>query len=187
MKLLKILVSLCALAFSDGITRLALPSGDKGFSITCSNANSVNGCYEIAGNLCTDGYKIISDNTQNGQVSGSNSSADISGSRSATAVGTAPGVFSAISSGGLFGGAHSNSFAASTSERGILIQCKNDSVMYMKWEKNQAEAAEEESLERDRRYKAWQEEKDKQSEFFWITGCGGAILIGIVLLIASGN
>lgn len=45
-------------------SELVLPSGDKGYSITCGGIYGTQYCYERAGEYCPNGYDVITGNEQ---------------------------------------------------------------------------------------------------------------------------
>jgi hypothetical protein len=77
--------------------RITLPSGDKGYSISCVNAATVNACYEEASATCPYGYEIINKEEERGQETRASANAY-----------------------------YASSASSSTWARGLLIQCKQD-------------------------------------------------------------
>ncbi len=80
---------------------VVLPTGERGYSISCANSKDINECYELAGDICSYGYEIMNNELQNGY---SSSALGLTGSN----------VF------GVTGTATSNS----TWQKGLLIKCK---------------------------------------------------------------
>ena len=56
-------------ALCDGITRIVLPSGDSGYSVTCEGSQNVNKCYEMAGEVCIYGYTVVDKESEHVTVS----------------------------------------------------------------------------------------------------------------------
>lgn len=102
------------------VRSIVLPDGEDGFSIRCDNEN-INACYERAGDVCNHGYEIQQETKENGFVASSGTYVD-------------PGLgFSA-------------SRSASTSEKGLIIKCKNP-VQTKKEQKFEKQAALQERQE----------------------------------------
>ena len=145
-----ILISSCATTKPPDISpfptarQIVLPSGDVGYSITCDNEN-VNYCYMEAGDFCHRGYEIISSNIQTGHESK--------------------------------GGSYSNSYLSfsserskSTSEKGMIIKCKNEETT---------------KAERELKVKKWNE-KNSKNEIELALAILGVFGVLTVLIIASG-
>jgi hypothetical protein len=99
--LLIVLIAWPSLAAS--VRELVLPSGESGFSIRCDNEN-INACYELAGDVCHRGYEIEKSTLSEGFESGGGAY-------------VGPGI------GGRAIG-FSSAESKSTSEKGMLIRCK---------------------------------------------------------------
>ena len=68
MKRILIFVSLI-LSSCASATKVTLPSGQKGFSIDCSGtAIPVSKCIEKAGEVCPNGYEVISSHNESGTM-----------------------------------------------------------------------------------------------------------------------
>lgn len=78
------------------IRSTVLPSGAQGYSVSCRNAQSINACYELAGEVCTMGYDII----HSQESIGASGSASRVGDVASASVGT-------------------------DWQKGLLIECKN--------------------------------------------------------------
>lgn len=111
------------------VKRIVLPSGEMGYSIRCDN-DGMNSCYEAAGDICHHGYTVEKQNTQSGFVSEQSSY-------------VVPGVVKGTVQGGSSGTAYS------TSDNGLLVQCKDPEQM---------------EIERLQRIKAHQEALDAQDK-----------------------
>ena len=93
-------------ASSNYVNRVVLPSGDRGYSISCADSKNLNQCYEMAGEICTYGYDIVNQEAQSGYTSGA------LGYTGANAL-------------GITGAASSKS----TWQKGPLIKCKQQEIL----------------------------------------------------------
>lgn len=78
---------------------VTLPSGERGLSIACANAHSVNACYETAGDLCPRGYEVFGQQQESGFSGGGSRVGDVA-----------------------------TSSVSSSWQRGLLVKCKGDST-----------------------------------------------------------
>jgi hypothetical protein len=130
---LKLLIPICLFAVVECFAgaswkRIVLPSGSNGYSVRCDEG--INACYEIAGEACHRGYEIQNQNTQEGYASQGGGY---------VGPGIAPGTAIGIA----------NSSSKSTSETGLLIQCKEPEVT--EYERMQREKAAQRQLEREQK------------------------------------
>ncbi len=133
--MLKLLLTLVLVGLGHSATakHIVLPSGDQGYSIRCDN-EPVNACYEMAGSVCHRGYAIYDRNTQIGAESSSFGY-------------VGPG----LTGTSILGTAGSSS--QTTSEKGLLIQCKEPELTEIENLKREKDAAERAKAE-DRAYEA---------------------------------
>ncbi len=150
--MIRIILVLVVCAFGQGATsrQVILPSGDPGYSIRCDNMN-INACYEKAGDVCHRGYDVQSVAKEQGFETGS----------SAYVV---PGIIKGTQV------ASSTSSGTTTSEKGILIQCKEQWL-------TEKERAESRKAETEKRV-ALQEERSRQER-----EGGKRILLGVGILL----
>ncbi len=125
---------LSSAAFSDGVVRIVLPSGDSGYSVTCENSTNVNKCYEMASDVCIYGYKIQSNETTNGVVTETNSKEYQASHGSRTTDVTS-----------------SSTSTVTTSNKGLLIHCNRDAEIQGA---KAAQAAEQQRLKDEETRKA---------------------------------
>jgi hypothetical protein len=114
-------------AVSAEFKRIVLASGDVGYSIRCDNEN-VNSCYEKAGEACPHGYTTESENLERGYRSD----------------GTA---FVSPLPGGAIGGVETSS--STTTEKGMVIQCKDPELTEKEHQQRALEMAQAERARKD--------------------------------------
>ena len=72
MRIVMVLFAMSLLAGCATVSQTYLPSGEKGYSITCSGSALTWGhCYEKAGDLCgAKGYTVVTKSDEQGSVVG---------------------------------------------------------------------------------------------------------------------
>jgi hypothetical protein len=58
-KLLLVCLMLTGCGLSAHTTKVNLPSGEAGFTVSCNGFAGWDKCYEAAGNICKTGYDIV--------------------------------------------------------------------------------------------------------------------------------
>lgn len=153
--MLWLILLLAAIGFAESTAKhIVLPSGESGYSIRCDNEN-VNACYELAGEICFRGYSILNQNSESGFESKEGSYVG-----PGIVPGTAVGV--------------SNSNSKSTSEKGLLIQCKDPEVTEFQRDQRRKKQEEEEAVEN----------KKSQHESLIVFGCLVAIFAALGIAVA---
>lgn len=137
------------------VKRIVLPSGGLGYSIRCDN-DGMNSCYEAAGETCHHGYTVENQNMQSGFVSEQSSY-------------VGPGVLKGTVQGGSSGTAYS------TSDNGLLVQCKDPEQM--ETERQQRLQAQREAVEARDRHQA-------KVILFYCAAMSAAILTGLLISLA---
>jgi hypothetical protein len=141
---------------------VVLPSGEKGYSVNCDNM-PMTACYERAGDICHRGYEVVTTATEQGFIAEGR----------------------AFESSGQYGSSGSASTAArSTSDKGLLIQCKESELT----EKERAEwlalEAEKQAIKENAsraRLEALERSERKKTLWLILGAVGGTIALALIV------
>lgn len=135
--------------------RITLPSGEPGYSVRCDNEN-MNACYERAGAVCPYGYDIQHQNKEAGfAMEGGAFVNDIAGVSSAR--------------------------SASTSEKGLIIRCKESDRV----ERESADRMQRQAILHQENQEKLRRDADKQSVATARFAAGFFVLLAVMVSLAA--